>query len=120
MGDEFDPADEATPYRWRPAVAPYRPRGISGARPRAPLPGQRMLPGMESDEQPLPAGESGDAEAPPADSLQAHPPSQADSPAPTLTCPNCGSTEFDEDGDCIRCWEPGVAQTTKRPQAREG
>ena len=23
-------------------------------------------------------------------------------------CPNCGGVEFDEDGDCTSCWEPGV------------
>jgi hypothetical protein len=27
----------------------------------------------------------------------------------TATCPNCGSTEVDEDGDCAKCLEPNVA-----------
>ena len=26
-------------------------------------------------------------------------------------CPNCGSTEVDEDGDCAKCREPGVAKS---------
>jgi hypothetical protein len=29
---------------------------------------------------------------------------------PQPTCPNCGATEFDEDGDCTSCWEPGVVK----------
>jgi len=28
---------------------------------------------------------------------------------PSPTCPNCGSHEVDEDGDCLKCREPGVA-----------
>jgi hypothetical protein len=49
------------------------------------LPGQRLLPGMEDEGQSAASGEAG-------------PP----------VCPNCGSTEFDEDGDCAACLEPGV------------
>ncbi len=29
----------------------------------------------------------------------------------TPTCPNCGHAEFDEDGDCAKCREPGVVKT---------
>jgi hypothetical protein len=25
-----------------------------------------------------------------------------------ITCPNCGAADFDEDGDCAVCFEPGV------------
>jgi hypothetical protein len=53
------------------------------------LPGQLPLPGMED-------------EAPPATSAEAGPP----------VCPNCGSKEFDEDGDCALCLEPCVIPTS--------
>jgi len=40
----------------------------------------------------------------------------ATKPAPKRpACPNCGSTELDEDGDCARCREPNVATKDKRP-----
>jgi hypothetical protein len=29
-------------------------------------------------------------------------------------CPNCSGTEFDEDGDCTSCWEPGVVEPGSR------
>ena len=118
MADEIDPGDKARQYRWRPAVSPYRPPGIANIRSRKPLPGQMMLPGMEGGEESSPASEDVDTEAPPADSLQAHHGGQADPSAPA--CPNCGSTEFDDDGDCIHCWEPGVVQTDSQPKAKEG
>jgi hypothetical protein len=34
---------------------------------------------------------------------------------PTIGCPNCGGTNFDEDGDCTKCWEPNA-----RGKAAEG
>ena len=49
------------------------------------LPGQRLLPGMEDEARSAASGEAG-----------------------LPVCPNCGSTEFDEDGDCAACLEPGV------------
>jgi hypothetical protein len=49
------------------------------------LPGQLLLPGMEDEAQSVTSDEAG-------------PP----------VCPNCGSKEFDEDGDCAVCLEPGV------------
>jgi hypothetical protein len=52
------------------------------------LPGQLFLPGMESMQ----------------DSKEV---SDGDQPS---TCPNCGGTEFDEDGDCTSCWEPAVVK----------
>jgi hypothetical protein len=54
------------------------------------LPGQLPLPGM------------GEEEAQSARSAEAGPP----------VCPNCGSKEFDEDGDCAVCLEPGVIPTS--------
>jgi hypothetical protein len=32
----------------------------------------------------------------------------ADLETNSVKCPNCGGTEFDEDGDCAVCFEPGV------------
>lgn len=87
MKDRAQAAGRTGPYRWRPAVAPFRPPRAARARPRKSAPGQMLLPGIESP-------------APP-------------SPASGTVCPNCGGTEFDDDGDCVRCWEPGVA--TARP-----
>jgi RNase P subunit RPR2 len=31
-----------------------------------------------------------------------------------IACPNCGWTEFNEDGDCTRCWEPDVVRKSLR------
>ena len=47
-------------------------------------------------------------------------------PVPVLgTCPNCGATEVDEDGDCAKCREPNVADKeatsdkAKKPRAKK-
>jgi len=112
MGDDVNPVDEAEAYRWRPAVAPFRPGGIRGIRARRPLPGQMSLPGLESADEPPPTAEQTAAEIPSGGS-------SADAPQPGLVCPNCGGTEFDEDGDCTRCWEPGVARGDAGPKAEE-
>ena len=121
MGDDINPADEAQTYRWRPAVAPYRPgAGMRRIRRRRPLPGQMSLPGIETSDEPPPAPEPSDAASPPVDAPE--PPGGgpiADAPPPGLVCPNCGGTEFDEDGDCTRCWEPGVARGDAGPNAEE-
>ncbi len=120
MGDEINPSDKARQYRWRPAVSPYRPPGIARVRARKSLPGQMLLPGIESTEPSSPTGERAVTRAPPSDSVQAHDGGREAPPKPGLACPNCGATEFDEDGDCIHCWEPGVVPTDTRPKAREG
>jgi len=42
-------------------------------------------------------------------------------PSPSV-CPNCGSTERDEDGDCAKCHEPKVADNdtkAKKPRAKK-
>jgi hypothetical protein len=40
--------------------------------------------------------------------------------AATAACPNCGSTEADEDGDCAKCFEPNVSgKTTKTGKAKK-
>ena len=36
----------------------------------------------------------------------------------TTACPNCGSTEVDEDGDCAKCREPKVANTNPKKGQR--
>ena len=78
-------ATESTAQKWRSAVRPFRPKPLQRLKMREYLPGQRLLPGMEDEGQSAASGEAG-------------PP----------VCPNCGSTEFDEDGDCAACPEPGV------------
>jgi hypothetical protein len=32
-------------------------------------------------------------------------------------CPNCGGRRFDADGDCLRCWEPGVGSAKSRSKS---
>jgi excisionase family DNA binding protein len=36
---------------------------------------------------------------------KSYPPTRTRKP-PAFTCPNCGGTEADEDGDCVKCHEP--------------
>jgi hypothetical protein len=37
---------------------------------------------------------------------------------PGPACPNCGGTNFDEDGDCTKCWEPNArGKADKGPKA---
>ena len=120
MGDDVNPVDEAEEYRWRPAVVPFRPGGIRRIRARRPLPGQMSLPGIESPDESPPTAERTDDESRPVDTAEIPGGgSSADASQPGLTCPNCGGTEFDEDGDCIRCWEPGVARVDAVPNAEE-
>jgi hypothetical protein len=85
---------------WKPALVPYRPRPLSPPRPKRALPGQQFLPGMAPRRKTRSAGR-------PARSQTG---SQPAGPAETarVACPNCGGTQFDSDGDCTRCWEPGV------------
>ena len=120
MGDELNPVDEASAYRWRPAVSPYRPPGIPRIRSRKSLPGQMVLPGMPCGEESAAASETVDREAPPTDTVPVEPDGHADLPRAGPACPNCGSTEFDDDGDCTQCWEPGVAPIDTQPKAKEG
>jgi len=40
--------------------------------------------------------------------------------APGAICPNCGGTEFDTDGDCTSCWEPGVVKPDAGSGSTEG
>lgn len=120
MGDDANPVDEAGAYRWRPTVAPSRPGGIPRIRARRPLPGQMSLPGIESPDEPPPTARLAGDERHRVDAPELPGGgSTADAPQPGLVCPNCGGTEFDEDGDCVRCWEPGVAPGGAAPEAEE-
>ena len=98
-------ADYAAKDRWQPVVQPFRPRSAIKVRRTKPVPGQLILPGMEltedSREVALPDQEDDLA-------LCEGPSGSAAGPQPT--CPNCGGMEFDEDGDCMSCWEPAVAR----------
>ncbi len=109
MSDDPNPTGQAADYRWRPAVAPFRARPLARLRPRRPLPGQLPLPGMEPPDEPAPASEDPQAPNAPGAALPAEP-SLASPPAGTPCCPNCGGTQFDDDGDCTHCWEPAVAR----------
>ncbi len=97
---------------WRPVVAPYRPPSLSRIRARKPLPGQLLLPGIEATGS-RNAGQQDDRGH---GTGQLMPEPQG--PSRALICPNCGGTRFDDDGDCVACWEPGVAKT--HCEARNG
>jgi hypothetical protein len=78
------------------------------------------LPGIEwADPSPATA-ECADDGSHPTDTAEtsARPP-DPDALDTLRTCPNCGGTEFDEDGDCIRCWEPGVVPGGSRRNVEE-
>jgi hypothetical protein len=94
---------------WRPVVAPYRPRSLSRIRVRKPLPGQLFLLGIEPTE-------SRDADQ---QDGRGHRAGQwmpeLQGPNRAVICPNCGGTRFDDDGDCVACWEPGVAKAHRQP-----
>ena len=91
--------------RWQPVVPSFRLRPLTRNARWNPLPGQLILPGMgladDGGEVLLPTGEDDAA-------LRGEADNAVSSPQPT--CPNCGGTEFDEDGDCTSCWEPGVVK----------
>jgi hypothetical protein len=86
------PKDVSAQTRWRPVVPPFRPRQLAKSVRVTLLPGQLLLFDMDSDE----ADAHGKANG------------QLTRPVAGPTCPNCGGREFDEDGDCTTCWEPGV------------
>jgi len=99
--------------RWQPVVPPFRPRLLVRITSRKPVPGQLSLPGMgltdDSGEIFLPSQEAAAAACGKAADAAARPPP---------TCPNCGGREFDEDGDCTRCREPGVVRPVARKRKR--
>ena len=41
---------------------------------------------------------------------------EAAAAANAATCPNCGASEFDEDGDCAKCHEPQIAVKEEKAQ----
>ena len=118
--DNPQPVAGANAYRWRPAVAPYRGPGIARIPARKSLPGQKLLPGMEPDDPPVGPVEPIHADHPTEPETHRGRSHEANPPQPGLACPNCGSTEFDDDGDCIHCWEPGVVGVDTQPKANEG
>jgi hypothetical protein len=62
---------------------------------------------MDWDEA-APAADASDVVAP---ALDVHGQAIAATVLPgAAICPNCGGTEFDADGDCVGCWEPGVVR----------
>ena len=120
MPDRMNPPEGGRPYRWRPAVTPFRPQGVRRLRRRRPAAGQMLLPGIELGEESAQAAEPIATDTDPIHAPEVPTRStEAEACKPTLHCPNCGATEFDEDGDCIKCWEPGVARTDTKPGAEE-
>jgi hypothetical protein len=82
--DSTPPESELGP--WRP-VAAYRLPPVKVSRTRKSLPGQMLF----WDREPEPQG-----------------------PRPARpVCPHCGGIEFDEDGDCTNCLEPGAGPSAK-------
>ena len=99
--------------RWQPVVPPFRPRRLVRITNRGPLPGQLHLPGMGFTD------DRGEVFLPPDEDDAAVCGKAAGAAAcPQPTCPNCGGREFDEDGDCMSCWEPGVVEAAGRPRRR--
>jgi hypothetical protein len=94
--------DTAGVDRWQPVVPPFRLRPFTRTIKRKPLPGQLFLPGMEDDDEALRLRED-DSAAHGRETDRATVCSQP-------KCPNCGGTEFDDDGDCSSCLEPGVVK----------
>jgi hypothetical protein len=78
---ESEEKPSAAQRDWRPAVS-YRPAPLGMPRTKRSLPGQLLL----WDEVPAPPGPRPDR----------------------AVCPHCGGIEFDDDGDCMNCLEPGV------------
>ena len=103
--------DHADEDRWEPLVPPYRSRQVASMRARKPLTGQKLLPCMDWEEA-SPASGAGSGEGGSAAStLGSYCHETATMAIPSgAVCPNCGGTEFDADGDCTSCWEPGVVK----------
>ena len=91
---------------WRSAVPRHRAQPLARIKLRNPLPGQMLLPGMEPGEEACLVTCEAPRLVEEADGQNQRPAVQHSG----LTCPNCGGTEFDADGDCASCWEPGVAR----------
>jgi hypothetical protein len=89
--------------RWQPFLPPYRPQRFPRTMTIKPLPGQLFLPGMEPNDEPRPRIRE-----------------QAPGIVEPAICPNCGGTEFDEDGDCTSCWEPAVVKPSGRKTRATG
>ena len=66
------------------------------------MPRQLYLPGMG------PAVDGGEASPLPDDDASICMEPAGATACTQPRCPNCGGTAFDGDGDCTRCWEPGV------------
>lgn len=112
--DILDSGGSKTP--WRPVVEPWRPPKVRKIRSRMALPGQQYLPGMGLFDDF--AGSASRRREGAADKSVCK---------PTVerlclgmpSCPNCGGTEFNSDGDCTRCWESGAVASSPRPASEQ-
>jgi hypothetical protein len=108
MFEDTLPLDTVRPP-WRPVAEPWRPPVVHKIRKKHPLPGQKHLPGMGDDADSSGPIEQGGVAGGLIDAGTAgRSASQSQPPTGTAACPNCGGTALDSDGDCMRCWEPGV------------
>jgi hypothetical protein len=97
--------DCAAQDRWRSVVSSFRLRPGAKTAKRKPLPAQLFLTGM------APVEDVGGVSLGLDDQDYAVCKSRLNGSAGVQpTCPNCGGTKFDEDGDCTSCWEPAVAR----------
>jgi hypothetical protein len=110
MNEELFESDLSEPGRWRPATGLFRPARPPRIKARRSLPGQKFLPGLEREEDHGPPPQTvAQGKGRPID--VGHTAGKAGSPP---ACPNCGATEFDEDGDCAACLEPGVIEVDQQ------
>ncbi len=100
-----------SPARLRAAVGGDTPptgakRGGSARKANAPAEAQQAQTSAPTGE--MPAQDS-------AALAEASPVSTDSDQSPQATCPNCGGTEVDEDGDCAKCHEPNIAGNPRKP-----
>jgi hypothetical protein len=114
MNEELFGSHVSEPGRWRPAMGLFRPARPSRIKAEPSLPGQKFLPGMECEGDHGPPPET----VPEGKLRRIDVGHTADKAGALPTCPHCGATEFDEDGDCAVCLEPGVIEVD--PHGRTG
>jgi hypothetical protein len=113
MNEELFKSEVSEPRSWRSAASLFHPVRPSKIRARQSLPGQKFLPGMECQDDcgPPPQTATG-VEGTRVDARHT-----AGTTGPSPQCPNCGATEFDEDGDCAACLEPDVIEVDPQDRA---
>ena len=106
-----------SPARLRPAPSPGRVLAVVGG--DAPPTGAKKGRSTRNAKAPAEA-QPAQTSAPTGEAVANEPPAAAaenptDAQPASVTCPNCGGTEVDEDGDCAKCHEPNVAGNPRKP-----